>query len=139
MGEARQYRALLPEARLPGGAEEREVEELDCRLPLEAPVGAAREPHGAHPALADRALERVRPELEPGERHLERRREKAGAVRGGLAREQGAELLGEARRGGAQLLEPLRLLGGGQLECVVQERLQLPPALTVDDGHGQPP
>jgi tetratricopeptide (TPR) repeat protein len=56
------------------------VEDLDRSFPLEAPVGAAREPHGAHPTLAEWALELPVAQLDPGESWLEGSHEEAALI-----------------------------------------------------------
>src|SRR2546430_4873196 len=69
MLQAGQRRALAAEARLPRAGETREVEQLDRREPFEAAIRARRQPHRAHAALAERALQPVSAELrtrEPG-------------------------------------------------------------------------
>ncbi len=53
MCKAGQNAALAPEALFPGTADEAGVQELQCRLPLEAPVAAPGEPDIAHAPLAD--------------------------------------------------------------------------------------
>src|SRR5207253_8173117 len=59
MRQARQKAALALEA-LPAAAGERDAEELDGRMALEASVVAFGEPHGPHAALTDRRYENVR-------------------------------------------------------------------------------
>ena len=57
---------------LAGAADQRDVQQLDRRLPLEAAVAALGEPHAAHAALADRRRRacRRRPSGRPAERRL---------------------------------------------------------------------
>ena len=59
VAEIVEHGAFASEAFLPGGAQRREVEELDGGVPLESIVGSAREPYRAHFALAKLPLERI--------------------------------------------------------------------------------
>ena len=76
MRETREHRALASKARLTGGRHEREIEQLHGGAPFERPVRAASQPHGAHPAAAQRALERVRAKLDAAQRDCGRRLQK---------------------------------------------------------------
>ena len=73
MCELRENRPLAAKACLPRGRHEREIEELHRRASFEAAIGSAREPYGAHAAVAERTFERIGAELEALERYLRRR------------------------------------------------------------------
>jgi hypothetical protein len=59
MRQAPHRAALAPEPLEAARAEERGVQQLDRDLRLVQAVAAVREPHRAHAALADQAVERV--------------------------------------------------------------------------------
>ncbi len=68
MRQAREDRAFAPEAIFARAADQRGVQQLHRRVPFEASVAAAREPHRAHPAVTDRRDQRVGANLLPGQR-----------------------------------------------------------------------
>ncbi len=131
MGEAREHGALTPEARLTGRSYEREIEQLHGGVPLERPIGAARQPHGSHSAAAERALERVGAKLDAAQRHCGRRLQKCARFRRCVTVHERGELGRELGRCGAQLGEPRVAFIRRQLEHAIEHRRQHAPAIDI--------
>ena len=143
VGQAGEDGAFATEALLARAADERDVQQLDRRAPLETAVAAFGEPDAAHPAPPDRSHQAVRAEDLPRERLLQRRArdqrdvtfEEMRLANRVVLREQHLQVGRERRVAGPDEPEPGRTFLPRDVERLVQQRAQLPPAFRTEWRH----
>ena len=137
MGEPGEHAPLAAEPLAPHRVEQREVEELDGDLALEAAVAPVGEPDAAHAAAPEQSLEREGADALPGERGRADRgigvprgtgpgpgSKEALPVELGLGREDRLELGRKLGMLGAHPREPGVARFGGDLEYLIEQPVQ---------------
>src|SRR6185312_3837370 len=80
-------------------------------------------------------FERIRTQLESGERHSDGLGHESTAVRLLIARKERRQLEGDRGRANAELAQPALTLRVRQIECMIEQRFELLPPLAVHSGH----
>ena len=133
--EPREDAALALETRHAAAAEQPGLQELDCHLAFVAPIGAPRQPDAAHAAVAQFTLQRVGADglaAEAGRSGHRGRGQKGLAVELLHAHEHRGQVLCQHRVFGPQGVEAGLLLGGRQVEQLVEPGRDLRPARGID-------
>ncbi len=133
--QARQDAALALEARRVAVAEQARAQELDRHLALVAAVVAARQPHGAHAAVADLAHQRVGADglsRQAGGLGQRRRGHELAALDGGQVLQHRGDGVGQLGIARPQRLEADVAFVVRQVQEVVEQRREPAPGLLAD-------
>ena len=144
MRQPREDAALAREALAAAARGKADVEELDGNMALVAAIGAARQPHAAHAALAELALDDVGADAPAGEPALhaglgltQKRRafEEVFLLQARQAAKQLREVVGQRGVFGAQRRHALDAHRSLEIEQLVEQRAQARPLGLVDGPH----
>src|SRR5688572_12174205 len=138
--------AFALEPRLATTLDERDVEQLHRGAALEPAVASFGEPHVAAAALADGGEQPVRAKDLPRERRHERQPridddalEESRVVDRLVAREDGSEIVSEGGVARRDRRQPRTLLGGLDLQRLVEIRAERAPPFRADGRHWRTP